>query len=117
MNRFGTNPFTNDIDRQSVFGVPIVVIFALAVSAVAFGGVAGQVGVFDAISDLISKFSRHEDYIHMLIIKIKNDIQKNNKLLNNFVDPTDAPAPAPIVTQAPAPAGNVLLSMYHVYQN
>ena len=51
-----------------MFGVPIVVIFALAVSAVAFGGVAGQVGVFDAISDLISKFSRHEDYIHMLII-------------------------------------------------
>ena len=56
VNRFSSNPLTNDIDRQ-LFGVPTVVIFALAVSAVAFGGVAGQIGVFDAISDLISKFS------------------------------------------------------------
>ena len=55
VNRFSSNPLTNDIDRQ-LFGVPIVVIFALALSAVAFGGVAGQIGVFDAISDLISKF-------------------------------------------------------------
>ena len=55
LNRFSGHPLSNDIDRQ-LFGIPIPVLFALAVSVVAFGGVAGQAGLFDAISDLISKF-------------------------------------------------------------
>ena len=55
MNRFSGHPLSNDIDRQ-LFGIPIPVLFALVVGAVAFGGVAGQAGLFDAISDLISKF-------------------------------------------------------------
>ena len=33
----------------------ITVIFALALSVVAFGGVAGQAGLFDALSDILSK--------------------------------------------------------------
>ena len=55
LKRFSGHPLSNDIDRQ-LFGIPIPVLFALALSVVAFGGVAGQAGVFDAISDLISTF-------------------------------------------------------------
>ena len=55
MNRFGGHPLSNDIDRQ-LLGIPIPVLFALVVGVVAFGGVAGQAGLFDAISDLISNF-------------------------------------------------------------
>ena len=54
LKRFSRHPLVNDIDRQ-LFGIPLPVLFALAVSVVAFGGVAGQAGIFDAISDILGK--------------------------------------------------------------
>ena len=54
LKRFSGHPLANDIDRQ-LFGIPLPVLFALAVSVVAFGGVAGQAGIFDAISDILGK--------------------------------------------------------------
>ena len=54
LKRFSSHPLVNNIDRQ-IFGIPINLLFALALSVVAFGGVAGQAGLFDAISDIISK--------------------------------------------------------------
>jgi hypothetical protein len=48
------NYLGNNIDRQ-VFPIPLNLIFLLLLSALAFGGLGLQLGVVEAISDLISK--------------------------------------------------------------
>ena len=78
LERFSGHPLSNNIDRQ-FFGIPIQLLFVLVASIVAFGGVAGQVGLFDALDDLISKYWCHNiNYDH---VNISMNFKKYNNLL------------------------------------